>query len=84
MKCCFWYGQTGEPQIFLPVLEIKRIGVTDVNSDVYAVNHSDGQAVAVDMKTAELLSFAFHMAEKRMYIRTGNLPGFGGMGIYDA
>lgn len=64
MKCCFWYGQTGEPQIFLPVLGIKRIGVTDVNSDVYAVNHSDGQAVAVDMKTAELLSFAFHMAEK--------------------
>ncbi len=29
--------------------------VTDKNSDVYAVNHSSGQTVTVDWKTAELL-----------------------------
>ena len=40
------------------------ISVTDKNSDVYAVNHSSGQTVTVDWKTAELLSFALDMAEE--------------------
>lgn len=45
--------------------ELERLwSVTDVDSDVYAVNHSGSQAVMVDAKTAELLSFAFHMAEE--------------------
>ncbi len=38
--------------------------VTDKNSDVYAVNHSSGQTVTVDWKTAELLSYALDMAEE--------------------
>lgn len=37
--------------------------VTDVNSDIYAVNHSGGQAVSVSDETVDLLSFALQMAK---------------------
>ena len=38
--------------------------VTDTGSDIYAVNHSNGQPVAVSEETEELVSFALDMAEK--------------------
>ena len=38
--------------------------VTDSDSDIYAVNHSDDQPVSVGKETAELLSFALQMAEE--------------------
>lgn len=62
------YGVDAETAVLAAEDELNELeglwSVTDVNSDVYAVNHSNGQAVTVDRKTAELLSFAFHMAEK--------------------
>lgn len=36
--------------------------VTDPDSDIYAINHSGGQAASVSKETAELLSFALQMA----------------------
>ena len=38
--------------------------VTDMGSDIYSVNHAEGQAVTVDDETAALLKFALCMAEK--------------------
>lgn len=38
--------------------------VTDPDSDIYAVNHGDGQPVSVSGETAGLLSFALQMAEE--------------------
>lgn len=38
--------------------------VTDSDSDIYVVNHSDGQAVNISEETAELISFALQMAEE--------------------
>ena len=38
--------------------------VTDPDSDIYAVNHSDGQPVSVSEETAALLSFTLQMAEE--------------------
>lgn len=38
--------------------------VTDSDSDIYAVNHSDGQPVSVSEETAALLSFTLQMAEE--------------------
>lgn len=38
--------------------------VTDAGSDIYAVNHSNGQPAAVSEETEELVSFALDMAEK--------------------
>lgn len=62
------YGKDAEAAVLAAedkMNELERLwSVTDVDSDVYAVNHSNGQAVTVDAKTAELLSFAFHMAEE--------------------
>lgn len=47
------------------LLELERLwSVTDPVSDVYAVNHGDGQPVSVSEETAELLSFALQMAEE--------------------
>lgn len=39
----------------------KRWSVTDENSEIYAVNHSGGQAVKVSPETANLLDFALDM-----------------------
>lgn len=38
--------------------------MTDPDSDIYAVNHSDGQPVSVSEETAALLSFTLQMAEE--------------------
>lgn len=38
--------------------------VTDTGSDIYKVNHSGGQPVAVSEETGELVSFALAMAEE--------------------
>lgn len=40
------------------------IAVTDAQSDIYAVNHGGGQPVAVQERTADLLSFALRMAQE--------------------
>lgn len=62
------YGADAEPAVLAAEDKIKELeglwSVTDENSDVYAVNGSDGQAVRVDTKTAELFSFALDMAEE--------------------
>lgn len=47
------------------LIELEQLwSVTDPDSDIYAVNHSDGQPVSVDEETAELLSFALQIAEE--------------------
>lgn len=47
------------------LIELEQLwSVTDPDSDVYAINHSDGQPVSVSEETAELLSFALQMAEE--------------------
>lgn len=38
--------------------------VTDAHSEIYAVNHANGQPVTVSGETAELLSFVLDMAKK--------------------
>ncbi len=38
--------------------------VTEPESEIYAVNHSNGQAVSVSSETEDLLSFALQMAEE--------------------
>lgn len=38
--------------------------VTDEGSDIYALNHSDGQGITVHGETAGLVSFALEMAER--------------------
>ena len=52
------YGTDAEPAILAAEDKIREMeelwSVTDKNSDVYAVNHSSGQTVTVDWKTAEL------------------------------
>ncbi len=62
------YGTDAEPAILAAEDKIREMeelwSVTDKNSDVYAVNHSSGQTVTVDWKTAELLSYALDMAEE--------------------
>ena len=62
------YGTDAEPAILAAEDKIRELeelwSVTDKNSDVYAVNHSSGQTVTVDWKTAELLSYALDMAEE--------------------
>lgn len=47
------------------LIEMEQLwSVTGSNSDIYAVNHSDGQPVSVSEETAKLLSFALQMAEE--------------------
>ncbi|MCD8366158.1 MAG: FAD:protein FMN transferase, partial [Clostridiales bacterium] len=38
--------------------------VTNETSEIYAVNHSEGQPVSVSEDTAEIISFALDMAEE--------------------
>ena len=38
--------------------------VTDENSEIYAVNHSEDQPVSVSEDTTEIISFALEMAEE--------------------
>lgn len=47
------------------IVELEGLwSVTDTGSDIYRINHSGGQPVAVREDTAELVSFALEMAEK--------------------
>ncbi len=47
------------------LIELEQLwSVTDPDSDIYVVNHSDGQPVAVSKETEKLLSFALQMAEE--------------------
>lgn len=41
-----------------------RWSTTDENSEIYAVNHSDGHSITVSEDTAAVVSFALEMAEK--------------------
>lgn len=44
------------------LVELEKLwSVTDPDSDIYAVNHSDKQPVSISEETAELLSFALQM-----------------------
>lgn len=62
------YGTDAEQAVLAAEEKIRELeelwSVTREDSDVYAINHSDGQTVTVDQRTAELLSFALNMAEK--------------------
>lgn len=47
------------------VTELERLwSVTDSGSDIYKINHTAGQPVTVDERTAALISFALDMADK--------------------
>ena len=62
------YGQDAETALTEAenkLTELEQLwSVTDPDSDIYAVNHSDGQPVRVSKETVDLLSFALQMAEK--------------------
>ena len=62
------YGQDAETALTEAAEQLQELerlwSVTDSESDIYAVNHSDGQAIRVDEKTADLLAFALQMAEE--------------------
>ena len=62
------YGKDAEPALDAAddrLAELEQLwSVTDSESDIYAVNHSNGQQISVDPLTAELLSFSLQMAEK--------------------
>lgn len=45
------------------VAELERLwSVTDENSEIYAVNHSDGNSVSVSLETSELLGFSLDIS----------------------
>lgn len=62
------YGRTADvalEEASAQLTELEKLwSVTDPDSDLYAVNHGDGEPVSVNEKTAELLSFAMRMAEE--------------------
>ena len=62
------YGQDAETALTEAekrLTELEQLwSVTGSDSDIYAVNYSDGQPVSVSEETAELLSFALQMAEE--------------------
>lgn len=62
------YGAASEDIVYNAQKEIDKLeklwSVTDENSDVYKINHSDGSAVSVNRQTAELMDFALEMSEK--------------------
>lgn len=46
------------------VTELEKIwSVTDENSEIYAINHSDGASVAVSEETAELLDYSLRISD---------------------
>lgn len=61
------YGENAETvlnQAEERVTELEKMwSVTDENSEIYAVNHSDGAAVAVSNETAELLDYSFRISD---------------------
>ncbi len=62
------YGENAKQAISQAQKQIKHLdslwSVTDKNSEIYAVNHSNGKATAVSEETAELLTFSLKMAER--------------------
>lgn len=40
----------------------KLLSTTDLQSDIYAINHSEGKSVTVNNESAEIIDFALHMA----------------------
>lgn len=47
------------------VTELERLwSVSDENSDIYAINHSQGRPVSITRETEQILSFALDMAEQ--------------------
>lgn len=61
------YGENAETvlnQAEERVTELEKMwSVTDENSEIYAVNHSDGAAVAVSNETAELLDYSLRISD---------------------
>lgn len=62
------YGKNAEEALAdarSKVTELERLwSVTDENSDIYAINHSQGRTVSINRETEKILSFALYMAEK--------------------
>ncbi len=62
------YGEQAETALTQAQERVEELeglwSVTDETSDIYAVNHSEGQPVSVSEDTAELVSFALEMAEE--------------------
>ena len=62
------YGDLSEEAVLNAKSRIESLeelwSVTDENSEIYAINHSNGTPVAVSEETAELISFALDMADK--------------------
>ena len=62
------YDNTAEDVLSEAEQELKTLealwSVTDENSEIYAINHSDGTPVEVNEYTAQLLRFALDMAEQ--------------------
>lgn len=62
------YGESAESAIRSAQTRLTQLeklwSVTDIGSDIYAINHSGGQPVQVSAETAELISFALQMSEK--------------------
>lgn len=62
------YGKNAEEalaDVRSKVTELERLwSVTDENSDIYAINHSQGRTVSINRETEKILSFALYMAEK--------------------
>lgn len=61
------YGENSERalnQAEKKVSELEKLwSVTDENSEIYAINHSNGQSVSISPETAELLDFSLNISE---------------------
>lgn len=61
------YGENSESalnQAEKKVSELEKLwSVTDENSEIYAINHSNGNTVSVSPETAELLGFSLNVSE---------------------
>ncbi len=62
------YGEGAEDALADARVRVEEVealwSVTDEGSEIYRANHSGGEPVNVSEETAELVSFAFEMAEK--------------------
>lgn len=62
------YGDNAENALISAEDKIKSLesmwSVTDENSEIYAINHSEGQSAEVSAETAELLDFSLEMHER--------------------
>ncbi len=62
------YGENAKQAISQAKKQIKHLdslwSVTDENSEIYAVNHSNGKPTEVSKETAELLTFSLKMSKR--------------------